>query len=347
MADQIMAPDELLIKNNDFYLFYEMMLQSLKTDNVKEGLNNSLAMLRSHLNSGNIAIYRKNEDGVYVFNVCDSKSDDFLKSVGCIVNKTKPLFEENGIFYLDLNLSERLKNMMMIHIDITDKNNNNNKDECGVVVLNIEDGKDRDIRFWQRVKDTIQIILKRAVSYERNVKAITTDLLTGLDNRNSYEMRIQSFDETDGELVLAIFDLFRLKYINDNYTHSKGDEYIKGVAKILHKYWPKNKVRVNDDGTEDILKTGHCVYRTGGDEFVLLTTKENEMLATIKAGLVRQEASMIDLGLGEDNPIIGINYGLVSHNPGDSIKQTFMRADEIMQQDKERMYKQYKLDRRR
>lgn len=344
MADQIMAPDNLLLKTDDFYLFYEMMMQSLKTDNVKEGLNKSLSMLRLHLKSGNIALYKKNEDGVYVFKISDSQMDDFSKSIGCIVNKTKPLFEQNGIFYLDLNLSERLKNMMLIHVDITD-NTNNNKDECGMVILNIQPNKERDSRFWQRTKDTIQIILKRAASYERNVKAITTDLLTGLDNRNSYEMRIQAFNESDENLVLAIFDLFRLKYINDNYTHAKGDEYIKGAAKILNKYWPKQKVKVNDDGTEDVLETGHCVYRTGGDEFVLLTTMENEMLATIKAGLAKKEAEMIDLGLGE-KVAIGINVGVVSHTPGDCLKQTFMKADEIMQEDKAEMYKKYKLERR-
>ena len=70
------------------------------------------------------------------------------------------------------------------------------------------------------------------------------------------------------------------------------------------------------------------------------------MLATIKAGLVQQEASMIDLGLGEDNTVLGINYGVVTHNPENSLKQTFMKADEIMQEDKAKMYKKYNLDRR-
>lgn len=346
MQDQIMAPDELLIKNNDFYLFYEMMIQSLNTDNVKEGLNKSLQMLRDHLKSGNINIYRKSEDGVYVFKRSDSQIDETLsKSIGCIVNKTKPILEQKGIFYLDLNLSERLKNMMLLHINITD-NNNDNKGEIGVAILNIEDDKQFDMRFWRRTKDTIKIILKRAASYERNIKAITTDFLTGLDNRNSYEMRIQSFNEADENLVLGIFDLFRLKHINDSYTHSKGDEYIKGAAKILDKYWPKQKVRINDDGTEEVTNTGHCVYRVGGDEFALLTSKENIALTTIKAGLATQEVSMLDLGLGEDVPI-GLNSGIVTHKPGDYYKKTFMKADELMQVDKEQMYKTLKIDRRR
>ena len=78
----------------------------------------------------------------------------------------------------------------------------------------------------------------------------------------------------------------------------------------------------------------------------MLTNIENEQLAGIKASLAREEAKLINLEIGEKIPI-GINFGLVRHNPGDYIKQTFMRADELMQEDKAQMYKTYKLDRRK
>lgn len=343
MMDSILAPEYCRLKNDEFYLFYEMMMQALKTDDVVEGMNKSLFLLRKYLKSGNVAIYKKNKEGIYVFKVSDSQMDDLVHSLGCIINKTKPLYEQNEIFHLDLNLSERLKNITVLHIDIA---NNNKNEECGVVVLNVDKENELEPQFWERTKDTMHIIMKRAASYERNKKAITTDLLTGLDNRNSYEMRVQAFNEADENLVLGIFDLFRLKYINDNYTHAKGDEYIQATANILSKYWPKQKIIVNDDGTEKTIDTGHCVYRVGGDEFVLLTTKENLSLATIKAGLVAEEENLIDLGIGDDIPI-GINSGIVAHQPGDNLKQTFMRADELMQEEKANMYKKYKLERRR
>lgn len=342
MTDSIMAPEIKLIKSDEFYLFYEMMMQALKTDDVKEGINKSLFILRTYLKSGNIALFRKNRDGVYVFKLSDSQMDELVQPVGCIINKTKPLTELKELFNLELNLSERLKNMRLFHIGIK---SNNNDDECIVAIINIDNEKELEPQFWNRVKDTMQIILKRAASYERNIKAISTDLLTGLDNRNSYEMRIHSLNEADENLVFGIFDLFRLKYINDNYTHTKGDSYIIEVGNILDKYWPKQKEIINDKGFEDKIETGHCVYRVGGDEFILLTNKETLPLATIKAGLAREEAGMIDLNIGEDVPI-GINFGIVQHNPNDPIKKTFMRADEIMQEDKSKMYKKYKLERR-
>jgi diguanylate cyclase (GGDEF)-like protein len=339
--ENVLAPEIGLIKSDEFYLFYEMMIQSLKTDDVKEGINKSLYMLRAYLKSGNIALFRKNEEGIYLFKLSDSQMNEMAKPIGCIVNKTNPLVEEKGIFNLELNLSKRLNNLVLIHIGI-----DNNSDECILAILNIDKEKELEPQFWERAKDTLQVIIKRAASYERNKNAITQDLLTGLDNRNSYEMRLQQINEADDNLVLAIFDLFRLKYVNDNFTHAKGDAYIKETAKILNKYWPKQKVITEADGTESYTDTGHCVYRIGGDEFVLLTTVENQQLAQIKATLAREETKLIELNIGEESPL-GINFGVVKHNPGDSIKQTFMKADEIMQEDKSMMYKKYKLDRRR
>lgn len=342
--ENVLSPEINFIKNDEFYLFYEMMMQSLKTDNVKEGINKSLYLLRTFLNSGNIALFSKNEDGVYVYKLSDLKMPEILSSVGCIINKTSPLVEQKKIFNLELNLSEKFKNLMLLHITVS-HSLENDKSECIMVVLNPDKNKELEPLFWERVKDTIQIILKRAASYERNTKAVTTDLLTGLDNRNSYEMRLQSINEEDENLVLAIFDLFRLKYVNDKYTHAKGDEYIKKTAKILNKYWPKQIVITNEDGTEVFKDTSHCVYRVGGDEFVLLTNEQLQ-LTEIKAGLAQSEISMIDIDAKEKLPL-GINFGVVKHNPNESFRQSFMRADDLMQKDKEKMYKLNNLDRRR
>lgn len=342
--NEILDPEIELLKSDEFYLFYEMMMQSLKTDDVKEGLNKSLSMLRSYLKSGNVFLYKKNKEGNYVFRVSDSKNTELVVPTSCIINKTKPLLEQKGIFNLDLNLSDRLKNMMLIHVNVD--NNQTENYECIIAIINNNNLLSLEPQFWNRLRDTFLVILKRAASYERNVKAITTDLLTGLDNRNSYEMRIQQLNENDKNLIVGVFDLFRLKYINDNFTHNIGDEYIKKAADILGKYWPKRKTIFKEDDSEEFLDTGHCVYRVGGDEFVLLTTIENEHLAQIKASLARDESIMIDLGLGSNMPI-GLNFGLVRHNPGDPYKTTLMRADEIMQKDKDKMYIKNNLDRRR
>lgn len=334
----IISPETSLVKKDEFYLFYEMMMQALNTDNVKEGINKSLYLLRTFLNSSHTALYKKNVNGNYIYKISDTEMNDLIQSVSCIVGKVNVLVEQKEIFILDLNL-EKIENIVLLHTKIDEI-------DCILTIINVDKEKELEPLFWERVRDTMQIILKRAASYEKNTKAINTDLLTGLDNRNSYEARIHALNESDNDLILGIFDLFRLKYVNDNYTHDKGDVYIKAAAKILNKYWPKQKLIINGNGTETFIDTGHCVYRVGGDEFVLLTSTENLQLAEIKAGLTSDEACTINLDIVDNLPL-GLNFGIVYHNHGDDIKQTFIRADKIMQEDKRQMYKKYNLDRRR
>ena len=343
--EKIIAPEVSILKADEFYLLYEMMIQPLKTDDVKEALNIPLHFLRMYLRSGNIALFKKNEEGSYMFCVGDSDMSELIKPVGCIINKTKPIIEQRGQLYLDLNLSDRLRNMELVNISIEDKFNE--KYECILVVLNTVPDRKIEPIFWERVKNTFTVILKRAASYERNIKAATTDLLTGLQNRNSYENSISSLDENSDNLVVGVFDLLRLKRINDTYSHLVGDRYIRETAKILKKYWPSKK-RINaDDFIETYEPTGHTVYKYGGDEYVLLTTIESLELANIKANLASEEASMIDLGVG-DNPLpVGLNFGLAKHIPGTKYEETFNKADELMRENKSAMVKRLNLDDRR
>ena len=334
---KVLKPEIDLVKSDEFYLFYEMMMQSLRTDNVKEGLNKSLSLLRTFLGSDNIALYKKNKDGLYVHKISDSNMQPLISSVSCIIRKTSPLIEEKEIFDLPLGLSDALDNMVMLNIKLE-------KSECILAIVNNRKD-DLEPLFWDRLKDTMQVVLKRAASYERNIKAATTDLLTGLDNRNAYEVRIQNLDESQENLIVGIFDLFRLKYVNDNYTHKIGDIYIQEAAAILDKYWPKHKVIMNDDGTETFEDTGHSVYRVGGDEFVLLTDIERIDLARLKSSLAAAEAELINLEIDKKIPI-GFNSGIVTHTPGAAYKETFMKADALMQDDKARMYTKHNLERR-
>ena len=339
-TERISNPEINRIRKDEVYLFYEMMMQSLKTDDVKTGINKSLYLLRMYLQSGNIFLYRKNKEGNYILKTSDSQIDDLLNGVSCIINKTSPLIKNEEFFTIDLNITERLKNIMAIHLNV-------NEDDLILAIVNNSRKTDLKPSFYRELKETLQIILKRADSYERNTKAITTDLLTGLDNRNSYEMRMHEINLEDQKLVLAIFDLFRLKSINDDYSHAKGDEYIKAAADILAKYWPKQKNTINDDGTESFKDTGHCVYRYGGDEYVLLTTVENPQITEIKARLAVSEGELIDIGVDKEHYPLGLNYGIAEHTPGEKIKHTFERADALMRENKGIMYKKYNLERRR
>lgn len=99
------------------------------------------------------------------------------------------------------------------------------------------------------------------------------------------------------------------------------------------------------DGVEKDIKTGHTVYRTGGDEFILLTNSEKIEMTKVKAMLAAEEVSMFDLGI--DGLPLGLNYGVVKHDWSSSIKETYEQADKAMSENKERMYETFELERRR
>lgn len=337
----IMAPDIERLKKDEFYLFYEMMIHSINADYVGEEYKIPLSMLRMFLNSGNILVFRKNENGTYVFKDSDFHCDEISQTIGLIINKSVPILTRKESFSFELNLSDNFKKVNLFHICA----GNNSTDEFMLAIVNLNSNIELNPLFWERVKDTMQVIFKNTICYEKNLAAITTDLLTNLDNRNSYEMRLQRLNENSCEFVFGIFDIFRLKYINDNFNHDLGDLYIKEIGRLLNSYWPKNKIFVNDAGIEKKSTTGHCIYRIGGDEFALLTTSDNLELAEIKARMARDDASMLKLGVSSDIPV-GLNFGIVKHIPGNSFRRTFVKADELMNKDKTVMYKKLELDRR-
>ena len=135
--------------------------------------------------------------------------------------------------------------------------------------------------------------------------------------------------------------LFRLKYLNDNYSHTLGDTYIKETAKVLKKYWPSTTLEQTK-----MIPSGHQLYRIGGDEFALVSTVDTLEDATMKANLAAEEVCFLDLGINDKTPL-GLNYGLAIHEPSDNIKLTINNADRILSADKKRMYQKYGLDRRR
>lgn len=328
-----------LIRENEYYLFYEMMVQALKTDDVKEGFDKSLYLLRFFLDSSNIALFRKNTSDAYVYKVSDSSMHESIKAIGLFINENKNTIEKQEVFIAENGQLIGIDNVVFIYIKVEEI-------DCILVICNCSKCNNLECQFWKKTRETMQIILKRAISYEKNTLAITTDLLTGLNNRNSYEQRVSFFDNKQDGVVFAIFDLFRLKYINDNYSHSMGDNYIKGIANILDKYWPSEIIEINANGIENIIETGHRLYRIGGDEFVLFTTADDLNTVKKKAKQAALEAKNLKLDIDSNLPI-GLNYGIVEHVPNNELKQTFINADNMMAEDKKKMYLELELDRRK
>ena len=95
---------------------------------------------------------------------------------------------------------------------------------------------------------------------ERVVEESMEDELTGLKNRRAYSMEIEKLNKLPSlnEVSVATMDINGLKLTNDSFGHTAGDDLLRGAAEIMKNFF------AND---------GWKLFRTGGDEFIAITTQ--------------------------------------------------------------------------
>ena len=134
-----------------------------------------------------------------------------------------------------------------------------------------------------------------------------SDPLTGLMNRQSY---YQDMETLDGSITgTASIDMNELKYLNDTFGHSAGDEALKTVSKCLL----DNRIK------------GELIYRVGGDEFIILYTgsTEEEIVKNLEA---------MKATLAKTNYTCAFGYSM--KEKGESVEAAVLRADKEMYYDK-------------
>lgn len=101
---------------------------------------------------------------------------------------------------------------------------------------------------------------ERVLATRRLLKRATTDEWTGLSNRAAFEQEASQLMRSHHDhATLVYFDLDQLALVNDTVSHAAGDALIKGVASLLRAH----------GGDRD------RIYRIGGDEFALLSTRDD------------------------------------------------------------------------
>ena len=163
-----------------------------------------------------------------------------------------------------------------------------------------------------------QVEIKNYIEYTHEQAFL--DALTGLGNRNAY---YEVVDELDYKIKnglkpsfsVIVFDINGLKRINDTFGHDNGDIAIINTGNFI-------KESFGED----------CVYRIGGDEFVVVV--EDVDNATITKNVTKLSNLLKEFNLS-DNEVpfeLTISYGC---SPYDKRKDTcfsdaFKRADEEM-----------------
>ena len=121
----------------------------------------------------------------------------------------------------------------------------------------------------------IHDITQEKKEWDRLHQQAHIDALTQVGNRYYFQDEMQQFLNCKTTATLCYCDLDHLKYVNDNYGHDKGDQYICNFVEILKKNIQK----------EDIIT------RLGGDEFCILFKEGSEEFINNKMNTINEEFS--------------------------------------------------------
>lgn len=144
-----------------------------------------------------------------------------------------------------------------------------------------------------------------------------TDSLTGLKNRNAYDLDLSNINQRSDKSRLGCveMDLNALKTINDHLGHEVGDKYIQYVGEVIKKH-----------STNKIMG-----YRIGGDEFAILfldsDLTELEKVAGLMAKEIEENKNIFD---DEYEISVAHGYALFDIRSDKRLEDTMKRADQRM-----------------
>ena len=167
---------------------------------------------------------------------------------------------------------------------------------------------------------------------KKQQKQIDTDALTGVLSRTAYSRVIEAYGTAEAlpeGLAAFTIDINGLKKINDGIGHKAGDEMICGAADCIVKA---------------LNASGSC-YRTGGDEFVVLTNMDQE--EADKALLLLKLET--DQWHGEKVKSLSVSAGYALAADYDTItaEMLVMESDKAMYEAKAAYYQSEGKDRRK
>jgi diguanylate cyclase (GGDEF)-like protein len=122
----------------------------------------------------------------------------------------------------------------------------------------------------------------------------------------------------DRKLYCVYIDVDGLKLINDGWSHKKGDQALKKIAKVL----------------KAVLRKVDIVFRLGGDEFLVLMVGANELGLVRFFEAVSEKLKQISIG-----PSLSVTMGVAFWKKGLSLNALIHKADIDLLRQKKQKYK--------
>lgn len=182
-------------------------------------------------------------------------------------------------------------------------------------------------------------ITDRIQSQEMVEYFATHDELTGLINRQRFMDLLNEWMFSAGSSghngVLLMVDIDEFKYINDNFGHVTGDDYLRRIANLL------NKLLLQLDEMHKATQSSF-LCRVGGDEFVMFLPMRNEKEGLESAELIKKEIGEFRIGEMQFSTTASIGIVLFPDH-GKNIKELLSKGDAALYRARELGYNKYHL----
>lgn len=175
--------------------------------------------------------------------------------------------------------------------------------EVGTLVLahrepNLFVGKRRVL--LEVIAQQVAISVANARMYAQMEQMATTDALTGLTNRGTFNQKlvevIARSERGAGDFSLLLTDIDHFKKINDTYGHPVGDEVLRQVAATFR----------------EVLRQTDIPARYGGEEFVVVLEATPLEGATLIAERLRRAVGKLRFESPKGNFHISMSFGVAT-----------------------------------
>ena len=158
------------------------------------------------------------------------------------------------------------------------------------------------------------------------------DPLTGLPNRELLKDRLHvalAQARRSGKMLAVVYlDLDHFKNVNDTLGHSVGDKLLQGVGRQLSR----------------LLREGDTVARVGGDEFVMLLPRIEEVQDVVGVALRTLKRLSRRRTLQRQEIVVTASLGIsIYPSDGEETEDLLIRADRAMYRAKDRGRNQHQL----
>lgn len=332
-AENVHAYLETYLDNGEIYMMYS---REDETSDIYQDAKSQLKSIRSAVGVRYLYTATVNAEGKFIYGVdgLPADSEDFRHIGDAIEEECIPDMEQ--AMKGNIVLPQRITNTSWGAVFIAYFPMHSQGKVVGVLGMEFDAQRQYEV-FRFMLFGTILVIilfcitaaaiavkLFRYVSNPSLQNMSNTDFLTGVQNRNSFELSLGNLEKTQEEKNAALLsaDMDCLKHVNDTYGHSAGDEYIRFGCRVI----------------QEVIPDSGILYRIGGDEFAVLlrnTSKEEaRVMAEEIQEVLKRENKKSNNDMTEKR---GMSIGYAAFDPktDTTLYDTLKRADKIMYEQKQ------------